>query len=38
MHAQFTLQEFKVNGITVHGWPGLRYSWRHRIKPAAQAG
>jgi pimeloyl-ACP methyl ester carboxylesterase len=24
--------------ILVHGWPELWYSWRHRIKPLAQAG
>ncbi|PPR22680.1 MAG: hypothetical protein CFH40_01264 [Alphaproteobacteria bacterium MarineAlpha10_Bin3] len=36
MHAQFTPQKFEVN--TVHGWPERWYSWRHRIKPVAQAG
>ena len=24
--------------IMVHGWPELWYSWRHQIKPVAQAG
>ena len=24
--------------ILVHGWPELWYSWRHQIKPIADAG
>jgi pimeloyl-ACP methyl ester carboxylesterase len=24
--------------ILVHGWPELWYSWRHQIKPLANAG
>ena len=24
--------------LLVHGWPELSYSWRHQIKPLADAG
>ncbi len=52
MHAQFNLQTFATNGISlraavagrgplvilVHGWPELWSSWRHQIRPLADAG